>query len=135
MRGASVLELPITDKDSRSEEEEAPRKRALKSGKVRRVDTTILCNITWPHEVIYTCTGQPAESHQLNITRVVSGFLTAMAAEKGSVKPYMLQHLHDLMADAKLYGWEPVRAFHALWLQQLEQGCITWDDDGCDIEV
>ena len=32
------------------------------------------------------------------------------------------------MADVELYVWEPVRAFHAVWLQQLEQGCVTWAD-------
>ena len=32
------------------------------------------------------------------------------------------------MADAEIYGWEATRAFHAVWLQQLEQGRVTWKD-------
>ena len=32
------------------------------------------------------------------------------------------------MADAKLYRWEAVRAFHIIWFQQLEQLCMLWTD-------
>ena len=70
------------------------------------------------------CTGQPVEYDQLSITVFVSSFLIVMAMEKESVRPYMLQHLQDLMADAELYSWEPARAFYAVWLQQSEQDCI-----------
>ena len=41
----------------------------------------------------------------------------------------MIQHLQDLVDDVDLYGWEPVWAFHAVWLQQLEEGCVTWADE------
>ena len=51
-----------------------------------------------------------------------------VASEKESIRPYMLQHLQDLMVDMELYGGEPVRAFHAIWLQQLKQGHATWAD-------
>ena len=40
----------------------------------------------------------------------------------------MSSHLTELMADTELYGWEDVRAFHAIWLQQMEQGRATWKD-------
>ena len=76
-----------------------------------------------------TPTGQPAEYDQLRIPLFVSGYLSVMSVEKGSVRLYTLQHLQDIMADVELYGWEPIRAFHAIWLQQLEQGCVTWADE------
>ena len=41
----------------------------------------------------------------------------------------MMQHLQDIMGDAELYTWEPIWAFHAVWLQQLEQGHVTWADE------
>ena len=89
MKGTPVLELPTTDEDSRSEEEAAPapKRRALKSGKVQTVDTTILRKITWSHKVVYTCTGQPVVYDQLSITLFVSTFLMVMALEKESVRP------------------------------------------------
>ena len=40
----------------------------------------------------------------------------------------MSAYLAELMADAELYGWEATKAFHAVWLQQLEQGQVTWRD-------
>ena len=125
MRGIPMLELPTTDEDCGSEEDEAtlaPRKRDLKSGKVQTADTTVLYKITWPHEVIYTCTGQPEEYDQLIITIFVCGFLMVMATEKESIRPYMLQHLQNLMADVELYGWELIWAFHSIWLQTTRAG-------------
>ena len=59
MIGVPVLELPTMDEDSGLEEEEttpAPRKRGLKSGKILTAHTTVLHQITWPHEVVHTST-------------------------------------------------------------------------------
>ena len=33
------------------------------------------------------------------------------------------------MSDAELYGWDQVRTFHGVWLNQLEQGQCTWMDE------
>ena len=39
-------------------------------------------------------------------------------------------HPKDLISDAQLYGWDRTRAFHGVWLNQLEQGrCIWFDED------
>ena len=51
-----------------------------------------------------------------------------MDAQKLDIKALMLAHLTELMADAELYGWEAIRAFHAVWLQQMEQKWVTWKD-------
>ena len=50
----------------------------------------------------------------------VSRFLMVMAGEKDNIKPFMLQHLQMLMEDIELYSWEPIEAYHAVWLHQLE---------------
>ena len=57
--------------------------------------------------------GQPAEYDQLSVTLFVSGYSMIIASEKKSVRPYMLQHLEDLMEDVELYSWETVLAFGA----------------------
>ena len=36
--------------------------------------------------------------------------------------------------DAKLYGWEPVHAYHAVWLQQLENHRVRWSDTKTKLE-
>ena len=50
-----------------------------------------------------------------------------MEAGKQLFVPLMACHLQELMADMELYGWELVRAFHAIWLQQLENRHVKWD--------
>ena len=43
-----------------------------------------------------------------------------METVKPSLKPIMAKHLKELIADAEIYGWAPVRAYHAVRLQQIE---------------
>ena len=52
-----------------------------------------------------------------------------MEGEKSVVKPHMACHLQALMVDMELYRWNRVRTFHAVWLNQLEQGRVTWGDE------
>ena len=60
----------------------------------------------------------------------MSGYLAILESEKPAQKEAMLKHHSELMADAAVYGWESVRAFHAIWLQQLENSCAEWGDEG-----
>ena len=46
----------------------------------------------------------------------------------------MLKHLRELMEDAEMYEWEPVWAYHAAWLQQIENGWADWKDVEIKIE-
>ena len=52
-----------------------------------------------------------------------------MKDEKEAVRAKMASHLEDLMEDVELYGWERVRAYHIVWLNQLEQGWATWENE------
>ena len=86
MRGAPVLELPTTDKDSGSEKEVTTLHPGTKpSNLVRFGQQTPL-----PHEVIYTYTEQPVGYEQMSITLFVSSFLMVMAMEEESIRPFML---------------------------------------------
>ena len=51
-----------------------------------------------------------------------------MNGQKPDIKKWMSTHLADLVVDSELYGWEAVYAFHAVWLQQLEQGIASLED-------
>ena len=57
----------------------------------------------------------------MNITLFISDFMTVMAEEE-TIRPFIFQQLQELMEDMKLYGWKSIQSFHAVWLQQLEQG-------------
>ena len=58
----------------------------------------------------------------------MSGYLKIMNNQKVDIKEIMSTHLAELMANAELYGWEATHAFHAVVLQQLEQGRALWQD-------
>ena len=76
-----------------------------------------------PLEVVYTSASQPVVYEDMSISLCVSGYvmvMTGWGGEKDQVKPYMIQHLQELMEDADSYGWEPAREYHAIWLQQME---------------
>ena len=52
----------------------------------------------------------------------VNGYLEVLAMVKDDTKELMLSHIQELMADGEAYGWPVVLAYHAAWLQHLEQG-------------
>ena len=135
MHQAPVLDLDTSGEESASEEEpnHVPKKKTLKSGKVRTDDSAVLHKVVWPHKVVYTTTEQPA-AYDISIPLFVSGYLEVMEAETPVVYPLMDEHLQELMGDAELCGWEPVRAFHAVWLQQLKHGWVTWPETDAKVK-
>ena len=50
----------------------------------------------------------------MSVVFFVSGFLTMMAGKKDTIRPFMIQHLQELMEDMELYGWKHIPAFHAV---------------------
>ena len=51
-----------------------------------------------------------------------------MDIQKPDIRELMSTHHAELMANAELYGWEAIQVFHAIWLQQMEQGKASWKD-------
>ena len=41
----------------------------------------------------------------------------------------MSAHLQEMMEDGEALGWSVVRAYNTVWLQHLEQGRATWNDE------
>ena len=60
--------------------------------------------------------------------------MQVMEAEKPAIRPLMATHLQELMGDAELYGWESVRTFHVVWLQQLDHDMVTWADEDAKLK-
>ena len=81
-----------------------------------------LHNITWPHELVYRSGGQHAVYDDLSIAMFVNRYLAVMETEKESIKSLDAHHPQELMADMELCVWEPIRTYHAVWLQQVENG-------------
>ena len=57
-----------------------------------------------------------------------------MDTEEASIKAKMSAHLKYLMSDTQLYSWEHTRAFHGIWLNQLEQDRCTWFDEEAKLQ-
>ena len=83
---------------------------------------------TWPHELIYTQVGLPAVYEDLSAMLFVNGYLEVLAMVKDDTEELMLSHLQELMANGEAYRWPVVLAYHAAWLQHLEQGRAAWTD-------
>ena len=52
-----------------------------------------------------------------------------MEVHEGPIRQMIATYLKAVMSDAELYGWDRARAFHSIWLNQLEQRHCTWMDD------
>ena len=53
-----------------------------------------------------------------------------MGKQTEPIRKQMANHLQKITEDWENFGWPMVRAYHAAWLQHLEQGtAILADDD------
>ena len=97
-------------------------KRNLKSGRDHTGATSVKRWITWPHEVIYGADREPAAYKDLSVSAFIREYLIVLTREQ--VKEHMVLHLEDM----DVHGWEKIRAFHATWMNQLEQGRCEWSE-------
>ena len=60
-----------------------------------------------------------------------NGYLTIMhmSHQKDTLRDKMPIHLIEMMEDGETFGWPVVKAYHAAWLQHLEQGRATCDNE------
>ena len=72
--------IPMDDETASGEEGALPvsRKRGLKSGKVRTMDSIITRKVVWPHEVVFTTQGQPPVYSEMSLALFVNGYLTCI---------------------------------------------------------
>ena len=50
----------------------------------------------------------------ISMASFVQGYLIVTEGEKEAIRSKMAIHLKDLMFDSELYGWDKVRAYHAV---------------------
>ena len=133
MREQPSYNEATSEDDTTSDEEEQQicrgKKWGLKSGMHHTVATSVVRKVTWPPEMVYMAEGKPAAYQDISVPLFVQGYLIIINTQDSSVKRKMGDHLKDLMADAEMYRWEKMRAFHGVWMNQIEQGWCTWQDD------
>ena len=138
LQGATSVFLPVTDNNSDQDEptQAAVRRRTQGvRGKLRTADTIVVRSVTWPHEVVYAPNAQTIVYEHISTMAFVDSYITVMAKESHNIKTLMLCHLQELMEDGECYGWPAVRAYHAAWLQHIEQGQMAWGDEEKNIKL
>ena len=70
----------------------------------------------------------------ISLPQFVTGYLSVLDTVKSGEMQVMVKHLKELMSDASMYGWKPVRSYHWVWLQQLENGRAEWQDTDLKLE-
>ena len=100
-----------------------------KSGKLRSADTTAVIQVLWPHELGFTPQGRPAIYESLSAMGFVNGYLSIMSLQTYSLRDKKAMHLQEMREDGETFRRPVVRAYHTVWLQHLEQGRATWDDE------
>ena len=81
--------------------------------------------MSWcPHQRV-----EPAVYDSMSSMAFVNGYLAIMSLQKDTLRDKMAIHLQEMMEDGETFRWPVVRAYHSVWLQHLEQGRATWDDE------
>ena len=117
LRGTQPAYLPTTDEKSESEDQAPaqPRKKYKgTSSKLRTADTTVMNQVIWPHELIYTPSGQTAVYEALSKLAFVNGYLSVLTLELKNIKARMLTDLQEVMEDGEPYGWPVVWSYHVV---------------------
>ena len=81
----------------------------------------------WPHLHVRAPGGEPLSYESLTLPLFLQGYTQVMKDTKNkTLRSLMLDHLHDLSADAATFPWDWVRDFHAAVLTDMERGKSTW---------
>ena len=65
----------------------------------------------------------------------INGYLMVRLREPPRIQALMLEHLQELMEDWEHYGWPVVRAYHATWIQNIEQGRVAWGAEAIKLKL
>jgi hypothetical protein len=82
----------------------------------------------WPNDHIYAQSGLKIDYEDLSWEQFFAGYLAVTRLSKHSMQPAMYSHLEVLAEDMAVFGYEPVRRFHGIWLQELEMARVSWTD-------
>jgi hypothetical protein len=107
----------------------APKKKKFKSGRLRTANSRVKIVTTWPHEVVYDTNNYAAEFDLISLPLFVKGFAKVTCTKDLHNVTARLAVLEEVMEDAETHPWELVRSAHCVFLQQVETGTITWEDD------
>jgi hypothetical protein len=112
----------VEDSSSEEEEEQPQPRRTHKKGKTSKYTH-------WPSDYVFDHSGSKVPYESLTSEQFFMGYLAAIRRSPPSVKDVMLHHLELLSQDIVSFSFTAVRSFHAIWLQEVEEGAVAWGDD------
>jgi hypothetical protein len=98
------------------------------SGSVRSADSRAPKSfVLWPQELGLHCDGaNPPKYDSLSLERFVQGFIATSLVAPRSQLVHRLKHLQEIMEDTQLRDWPRVRAYHKVFMHNIEQGTAQW---------
>ncbi len=126
---ARLRSLGITDTEEDHEVtcKGAQGKKSIKSGREKTASDVARISVEWPHFSVFRGPYRtPAKYDDLTPCEFVYGYINSLLETE--VTEDKLQHLRDLMEDAIEHSWVAARNFHAVMLQSMEHGRLTWEN-------
>jgi hypothetical protein len=94
------------------------RKRAKKQGK----------SDIWPNMHVYSVAGQKVDYEELSWQQFLAGYLAVARLAPPADQAHIYAHLEVLAEDLQSFPFQAVRAFHGVWLQEIQSGKVQWAD-------
>ena len=123
--GASSTEFDYSDESGEGEQQQKEKKKSKKSGKLRTAEHKIRYEVDWPHFYVYR-KNAPATYDSVSVPEFTYGYMCAMDNADKTTAQHMKAHLKVLMEEASQYKWDTVRSYHAVVLNNIETGRLTW---------
>ena len=135
-RAARIEESEDSDEECSPAPKKTKGKKIMKSGRTWVEDAEVLHKIPWPNQAcVNASTGRRPAPDELTWAQFFYGYVALSAKAEPDILPHRQAVLLELLDDAQEYQWEAVRRAHFAFLDQLEQGDITWDDEAARREI
>jgi hypothetical protein len=96
-----------------------------KSGKLMTAQHKVNIDIDWPHFYVYRG-NNPVSYDSMTIAEFTFGYLSAMDKTDRKTSQHMHSHLRVIMEEASQFKWDVVLSYHAVVLNHIETGRLTW---------
>ena len=116
------------DSDEGDQRQQRRRDKGIKSGKLRTAESRIKYDVAWPHFYVHRADNSAAQYDTLSVCEFVHGYLSLIAESPMAEQPVLQAHLRELMEDSITYKWPVIRGYHAIILNMIETGRLTWSD-------
>ena len=105
------------------------------SGRNKTLEQMTTRKVDWPHHHVRNIDLAPGSRDayihydDLEFPQFVQGYIHSAMAADSHISSLMFKHLEELAADTAKYGFEVVRKYHGMILEEMELGEMTWESE------